>query len=164
MERARILVVDDEPDILDAVRNYLEGALGAEVVRADSGAAGLAVLAKGPPVDLVISDFRMPAMDGLEFLSRIRSLSPDVPRIMLTAFPDMHLAIKALNEAAIMQFLTKPVDPDKLLDVVRRTLAETRRAKASRKALDQAAAALAARGKGGKEPAPAQPGAPGKDS
>jgi len=147
MARARILVVDDEPDILTALRVYLQGALGADVVAVESGAAGLAELRKGPPVDVIVSDFRMPAMDGLQFLSKARALAPDVPRIMLTAFPDMQLAIKALNDAAILQFLTKPVDPDRLLDIVQRTLAEARRTKASRQALDQAAGALARRDK-----------------
>lgn len=153
MARARILVVDDEPDILTALRVYLERALGADVVAAESGAAALAELRKGPPVDVIVADFRMPGMDGVAFLSQARALAPDVPRLMLTAYPDMQLAIKALNEAAILQFLTKPVDPDRLLDVVQRTLAETRRAKAARKALDEAAGALSRSGR----PSAAQP-------
>ena len=138
MTRARILVVDDEHDILTALGAFLEGALGVEVVRAESGKAALAALGK-QPVDLVISDFRMPQMNGLEFLQQVQAKYPGIPRVMLTAFPDMELAIRALNETHIEQFLTKPVDPERLAAVAQKILERSRREKAGRAALERAA-------------------------
>jgi adenylate cyclase len=146
----RILVVDDEPDILVALRNYLEGALGVEVIGVPSGAAGLQALDEGP-IDVIVSDFRMPVMNGVEFLRQARAKHPDTPRILLTAYPDMDLAIRALNDAAIVQFLTKPVDPEKLLEVVQTTMAASRRKRSSQRALERAS------GLAGRADAPAAP-------
>ncbi|MEA3136616.1 MAG: adenylate cyclase [Thermoplasmata archaeon] len=126
MAKPRVLVVDDEADILAAMAAFLKDALGVEVVAADSGAAGLEVMAQGP-VDLIVSDYRMPGMDGLQFLKRASELQPDAPRILLTAFPDMQLAINALNHARISRFITKPVDPDGLKTVITNLLDTTRR-------------------------------------
>jgi DNA-binding NtrC family response regulator len=131
-----VLIVDDEPDILAALETFLKAALGVQVLKADSGAAGLAAMRK-TPVDLVVSDFRMPVMDGLHFLRRAAELRPEVPRILLTAFPDMQLAIQAINEAGIARFLTKPVDPDQLASVVKDLLSESRRRRLGHEALER---------------------------
>ncbi len=119
---ARILVVDDEADILRSMKAYLEGALGIEVATAGSGLAGLAVLREAP-VGLVVSDFMMGGMNGLQFLKAARELRPEVPRILLTAFPAIALAEQAIAEAGISLLLTKPIQPAALEDVVRETLA-----------------------------------------
>lgn len=153
MDRPRILVVDDEPDILLALKGFLEGALDLEVVTADSGKAGLEHFPKGG-IDLVISDYRMPVMNGIDFLREVQQREPEVPRVLLTAFPDMELAIRALNQAHIVQFLTKPVNPDKLHDVVKATLEQTRRTRQARKAIERAPSALKAREGDGSGPAP----------
>ena len=114
-----ILVVDDEEDILLTLRAFLEGVMGAKVVTARSGAEALEKMAKAKePFDLVISDYRMPAMDGLHFLRRAGEMRPEAPRVLLTAYPDTRLAIDAVNQARIVRFLTKPIDPDKLQGVV----------------------------------------------
>lgn len=136
MAVARILIVDDEEDILASLEAFLKGALGAEVLTANSAAAGLAALSK-TPIDLVISDYRMPVMDGLHFLRRAAEMRPEAPRILLTAFPDMHVAIQAINQARIAHFLTKPVDPDQLADVVKELLSESRRRRLGHEALQR---------------------------
>ncbi|MCA1811798.1 MAG: response regulator, partial [Halobacteriales archaeon] len=81
-----MLAVDDEPDILEGFAMLLEENLRVHVVTATSGAEGLKIL-EHTPVDLVISDYRMPGMDGCAFLERAHRLAPGVPLVMVTAYP-----------------------------------------------------------------------------
>ena len=132
----RILVVDDEPDILESLGDLFAAALDqVEVVTAPSGDHALGILS-AQRIDLVVSDYKMPGMNGLQFLEKARTLAPQVPRILMTAFPDLEIAISAINDARIETFFTKPLDPDKIVAVVRKAL-EERRAKGQR---DQAMA------------------------
>lgn len=113
----RILVVDDEPDILDGLKSFLQSRLDVEVLTAGSGANALEELRR-TTVDLVMSDYKMPNMDGLVFLAQAHKLRPDAVRIMMTAYADLDLAIKAVNEASILHFFTKPIEPDHLVEVI----------------------------------------------
>jgi response regulator RpfG family c-di-GMP phosphodiesterase len=108
-----ILLVDDEQAILDGLRRQLRKKF--TVHTALSGAAGLEVLA-AEPVTVVVSDMRMPEMDGATFLSKVRAQHPDVVRILLTGQADTQSAIAAVNEGNIYRFLTKPCPPDVILD------------------------------------------------
>ena len=124
--RQRVLVVDDEEDIRDSLKALLEATLeGVEVEVAANGQRALEAL-KSRPADLVVSDYKMPGMNGLELLSAIGRTSPQVPRILVTAFPDLEIAIRAINEAGIENFFTKPFDPDQVVNVVRSLLFEQR--------------------------------------
>lgn len=110
-EVARILVVDDEEDILTTTAALLRRRLeNVEVRTASSGAEALEAL-RERPADLLITDFRMPHMNGLELLEAASGLSPRTRRILMTAYPDMYLAIEALNDHRISYFLVKPLDP-----------------------------------------------------
>lgn len=141
MGSQRVLIVDDEMDILESLQILLESSMeGVEVKVAPSGEEGLEVLQEG--VDLVISDFKMPGMDGLEFLRKVRKQRPDVPRILMTAFPDLQIAVDAINEARIETFFTKPLDPTEVVDVIsaalRRRQEDRTRSQAFARAMEQA--------------------------
>lgn len=107
-----ILLVDDEMAILDGLRRQLRKSYN--VHTATGGAAGLELL-ESHRVAVVVSDMRMPQMDGAAFLSRVRSQYPDVVRILLTGQADTQAAIAAVNEGQIYRFLTKPCPPEVLL-------------------------------------------------
>lgn len=116
--------MDDEPDILDAIVGYLKMSFPeADIATAPNGSAAFDLLQRSP-ADLVLSDFKMPVMDGLKLIERVRSAFPGTPTVLLTAYPDMHLAIRALNEGRVRQFLTKPIEPTHLREVVRGLLEE----------------------------------------
>lgn len=115
-----VLCVDDEPNILNALRRLLRPQ-GYRVLTAGSGAEGLALLAD-TGVDLVLSDMRMPEMDGARFLETVKARSPDTARILLTGFADLGSTIAAINQAEIYRYVSKPWDDAVLLGVVRDAL------------------------------------------
>jgi DNA-binding NtrC family response regulator len=124
----RILVVDDEEDIRESLKALFETCLEeVEVVTAAGGQEGLDVLDR-ETVDLIITDYKMPGMNGLEFLSRAVKKGPTLPRILVTAFPDLEIAIRAINDANVENFFTKPFEAEKVLEVVRSLLQEQRAA------------------------------------
>jgi response regulator RpfG family c-di-GMP phosphodiesterase len=119
---ATILLVDDEPDILDSLQVLLERAQqGVRVVTAASGKDALEKM-RAEPVDLIITDYKMPGMNGLEFLAQAGDVQPGVPRILITAFPDLDVAIRAINEAGIENFITKPFESKAVVEQVRTAL------------------------------------------
>jgi DNA-binding NtrC family response regulator len=73
-------------------------------------------------VDLVISDYLMPEMDGITFLSKVRELKPEIPRIILTGYADKENAIKAINEVGLYQYIEKPWDNEDLMIIIRNGL------------------------------------------
>jgi len=102
----KILLVDDEPNVLEGLQRLLND--GFSVETANGGAAGLSVLAASGPFAVVVSDMRMPGMNGVEFLTAVRERSPETVRLMLTGNADMQTAIDAVNEGCVFRFLTKP--------------------------------------------------------
>jgi CheY-like chemotaxis protein len=114
--RALILCVDDEPRVLEGLKSTLHK--GFDVATAASGVEGLEVLKQKAGVAVVISDMRMPGMDGAAFLTKVRTLWPDSTRLLLTGEPSRDAAIAAVNEGQIFRFLTKPCAPAKLIAAV----------------------------------------------
>jgi len=112
----KILLVDDEENILNAYKRNLR--TNFEVVTADSGFSGLEIFKEQGPFAVVISDFRMPKMNGTEFLTAVKQIDPNATRIILTGQADMQTAITAINEGNIFRFLTKPCSLDLLLNAV----------------------------------------------
>ncbi len=114
--KCALLFVDDEPGILSALRRLVRK-LDAKVFIAQGGAAGLEVLANNH-IDLVVSDMRMPEMDGAQFLARVKELYPDTVRYLLTGYSDIGATINALNDGGIYRYLSKPWDDSELLEVI----------------------------------------------
>ncbi len=117
---ATILFVDDEPSILAALRRLFRPQ-GYRVLLAESGAAGLDLLAQ-ESVDLVVSDMRMPEMDGVQFLEAVRRHTPDALRLLLTGYADIGSTIAAINRGEIHRYIAKPWDDQDLLLAVREGL------------------------------------------
>jgi DNA-binding NtrC family response regulator len=115
----KILIVDDEPFNLDLLEQELSD-LGYAVVRAETGAAALTQIDKIAP-DLVLLDYLMPGMNGIEVLQTIRKTQNDLPIVMITAYGTIDLAVEAIKAGAD-DFITKPFDPEHLALVVRKNL------------------------------------------
>lgn len=111
-ELPRILLVDDEPNVLEGLERTLFGDFG--VSTALSGAAGLEAIGRDGPFAVVVSDMRMPEMNGAAFLARVQQAAPDTVRVLLTGQADMDSAIAAVNEGNIFRFLCKPCPQDVL--------------------------------------------------
>jgi CheY-like chemotaxis protein len=117
-----LLLVDDEPDILTSIKSLLESSIGSlKVITAPSGRIGLELLER-ERVDLIVSDFKMPGMDGIEFLYQCRRHHPSIPRVMLTAFGNEDLARRAVVDAFVGSFLSKGADPEQLVSGVSQLL------------------------------------------
>ncbi|OQW90214.1 MAG: two-component system response regulator [Rhodoferax ferrireducens] len=115
-----ILCVDDEPSILSALRRLFR-AKGFQVRVAEGGRAGLEVLAT-EPIDLVISDMRMPEMDGVVFLEQVRQRWPDTMRLLLTGYADITSIMGAINRGEIYRYIAKPWDDNDIILIVRSAL------------------------------------------
>jgi DNA-binding NtrC family response regulator len=111
-----ILCVDDEPRVLDGLRLTLRR--GFDVLTAASGAEGLAMLIRMAGAAVVISDMRMPGMDGAAFLTQVKEQWPESTRLLLTGETGCDAAVAAVNEGLIFRFLTKPCTPEKLIAAV----------------------------------------------
>jgi CheY-like chemotaxis protein len=111
-ETARVLCVDDETMVLDGIERNLGEFF--EIVTASSGADALDLIARQPPFAAIVSDMRMPHMNGAEFLARARQLAPDTSRLLLTGYSETSTAIAAVNDGHIFRFLCKPCPPDTL--------------------------------------------------
>ncbi|MES9941793.1 MAG: HD domain-containing phosphohydrolase [Candidatus Thiodiazotropha sp. 6PLUC2] len=112
----KILMVDDDRNLLDSFRRQFRKRLNLET--ATSGADGVQAVRDGGPFALVVSDMQMPNMDGVEFLSQVRELSPNTVRIMLTGNANLDVAIGAVNDGNIFRFLNKPVDTETLYETI----------------------------------------------
>jgi len=120
--KPKILFVDDDPLVLEGLGRSLYREFNADT--AEGPEAGLEKIKKEGPYVAVVSDMRMPVMDGAEFLSRVRTLAPDSIRIMLTGYADMEAAMRAVNEGRIFRFLNKPVTAEDLTLTLQASVAQ----------------------------------------
>ena len=119
----RVLVVDDDPTVLDSVADALAED-GITVTVADGGARALALLQRAAP-DVVLSDVRMPDLDGLTLLHEIKAKHPDSDVVMMTAFDDMPTVVSSMRGGAV-EFLVKPLDLKQLRTAIRRVFEDRR--------------------------------------
>jgi len=132
---ARVLFVDDERQVLEAL-SQLHGRRY-DVLTAPSGEVALDLLGKTGDVAVIVSDMRMPQMNGATFLSRARTLAPDASRILLTGQADMASAIAAVNEGQLFRFLTKPCAPPDLQAAIDAGIRQQRLVSAEKVLLEQ---------------------------
>lgn len=118
--RPTLLLVDDEEFILNSLVRLFRNE-DYEIFTATSGAEALTVM-EDNDISLVISDHMMPEMDGIEFLSRAKEVSPDTVRIMLTGYADLGAAIEAINKGEVYRFITKPWNDNELKVTVKQSL------------------------------------------
>jgi DNA-binding NtrC family response regulator len=116
-----IVIVDDEEMVLRSLSSFLGLETEYEVKSFLSTEEALDFISRND-VDLVVSDYLMPEMDGITFLARVREIKPEVPRIILTGYADKENAIKAINEVGLFQYIEKPWDNRDLLMVFRNGL------------------------------------------
>jgi CheY-like chemotaxis protein len=131
----RVLFVDDEPNVLDAIQRTLRKQV--DIQTATSGAEGLRVLQESGPFALVISDMRMPSMNGPQFLAKVREQDPETVRMILSGQADLQATIAAVNEGHIYRFLSKPCPPDQLLAAINDGLSQHRLITAEKVLLEQ---------------------------
>lgn len=131
----RILCVDDEPNVLQAFQRQFHGRF--DLCIAQGPEKGLEQLATSGPFAVVVSDLRMPVMDGIEFLRRVREQWPDTVRIMLTGQADLSAAVAAVNQGSVFQFLNKPCPADMLGRTLDAAVEQHRLLTAERELLEQ---------------------------
>jgi len=115
---ATIVAVDDEEMVVKSLSFFLELETNYTVKVFTSASEALTFIAAND-VDLVMSDYLMPEMDGLRFLAKVRELRPEVPRIILTGYADKENAIKAINEIGLYQYIEKPWSNEDLRIILR---------------------------------------------
>lgn len=130
----KILCVDDEPNILHGYKRTLRKY---DIYIAEGGAEGLETIRSEGPFAVVVSDMRMPLMDGIQFLSRVKEISPETVRVMLTGNSDQQTAMDAVNEGNIFRFLTKPCLPENLALTLDAGLEQYRLVTAEKQLLEQ---------------------------
>lgn len=131
----KILCVDDDPNILQGYRRVLRRDFDIEI--AEGGEEAMAAISREQNFAVIVSDMRMPGMNGVEFLARCKELAPDAVRIMLTGDAEQKTAMDAVNEGTIFRFLTKPCSPETLAKALRAGLEQHRLITAEKELLEQ---------------------------
>ncbi|OEU65000.1 MAG: response regulator receiver protein [Desulfovibrio sp. S3730MH75] len=115
--KARILLVDDEPNVLSSLKRQLRNDY--EVDTESDPAMALLSLESEKPYAAIVSDYRMPKMNGIEFLKGVKKICPETTRLMLTGYADLESAMRAVNDGHVFRFLTKPCEKETLLESLR---------------------------------------------
>ena len=120
-----LVLVDDEQLVLSSLNSFLSLETDYKIHTFLSAIEALDFI-ENNDIDLVLSDYLMPEMDGITFLSKVRKFKPEIPRIILTGYADKENAIKAINEVGLFQYIEKPWDNDDILIIIRNGLEKQR--------------------------------------
>ncbi len=131
----KVLLVDDDSSVLSAYRRILSREF--EMETAVGGEQALKLVTENGPYAVVVSDMRMPGMDGIQLLSKIKVLEPNTIRVMLTGNADTETAIDAINEGSIFRFLTKPCSKEMMAKTLTASLLQYRLVTAENNLLEQ---------------------------
>ncbi|MEQ9409541.1 MAG: response regulator [Fuerstiella sp.] len=115
--RHPVLIVDDEPDVLFSLKGLLRHDF--ELYTAESGEQALEIL-RQHPVHVIMTDQRMPGMTGVELMRHVRTEYPDAVRIVFTGYADIKAVVEAINSGGLYRYITKPWDPDELIQTLHR--------------------------------------------
>ena len=115
-----ILLVDDEPEILFSLQGLLRREF--ELYTAESGAQALEIL-RQHPIHVIMSDQRMPEMTGVQLMHRVKDAHPEAIRIVFTGYADIRAVVDAINNVGLYRYITKPWDPDELIEVLHQAAA-----------------------------------------
>lgn len=132
----KVLFVDDEPLVLDGYRRMLHNEF--EIDTALGGETGLVAIRDNGPYAVVISDMRMPGMNGAQFLAQVREKAPNTVRMLLTGYTDVNAAMDAVNEGNIFRYLTKPCEKQVLVAAINIGLTQYRSVMAEKKLVKKA--------------------------
>ncbi len=116
-----VLILDDEEMVVTSISSFLELETDYNIITFTEGAKALEYI-KENNIDLVISDYLMPEMDGITFLFKVKEIDRQITRIILTGYADKENAIKAINDVGLFQYIEKPWDNDNLRIVIRNGL------------------------------------------
>lgn len=131
----KVLLVDDDLNVLQAYTRTLRGHF--RISTADNGTDGIQILKEEGPFAVVVTDFRMPEMDGIQFLTQAKEFAPDTIRIMLSGQADLEVSIQAVNEGNIFRFLNKPCPTDQLIKVLCTAIEQYRLVMSERELLEK---------------------------
>ncbi len=125
----KVLVVDDDPEILKSYKKQFSAVV--DIHTAEEPWLALEILKRSGPFAVLVSDFKLPGMNGLELIAETEKIAPDTVKILLTGYADLELALKAINEGRVFRFLTKPCPPKDMaasfiagINYYRRTITE----------------------------------------
>ena len=110
-----ILLVDDEPEILFSLQGLLRREF--ELYTAEDGQEAMEIL-RNHPIHVIMTDQRMPQMTGVELIGRVKTEYPDAIRIIFTGYADIKAVVEAINRGALFRYVTKPWDPDDLIELL----------------------------------------------
>jgi response regulator RpfG family c-di-GMP phosphodiesterase len=131
----KILFVDDEPNVLSAIQRQLHSIYKVET--APGPAEGLEALKNWRDYSVVVADMSMPEMNGVEFLSKVKELAPDIVRVMLTGYADQATVTEAINQGSIFRFLSKPCPTEQLIETLEACVRQNQLITAERELLEK---------------------------
>ncbi len=131
----KVLFVDDEQNVLVGIMRVLRGRF--DVALATGADQALQMLASGQRFQVIVSDMRMPGMDGSQLLARARQVDPDMVRLILSGHSDLDAAVRAINDGSVFRFLIKPMEREALVQVLEAAVAQHKLMTAERELLER---------------------------